>query len=195
MGLTGVTVGKWRKRYRVFGLEGLHDELRPGRPRTYEDDKVAEVINRVWQSMFADGSTQSINSLLGRYQRHFQTNGASLVADLLLTGPSTRNRTALRKPNGYKLSNDPFFVEKERDIVGLYLNPPDQASVLSVDEKTQIQALDRSHAAAVADGSSQAISAFGPALHHLFGFPRRDNALTCGHECPRGLLVPGTWSF
>ena len=58
MGLTGMTVGKWRKRYRELGLEGLHDELRPGRPRTYEDDKVAEVINRALQTKPADGSTQ-----------------------------------------------------------------------------------------------------------------------------------------
>ena len=57
MGLTGMTVGKWRKRYRDLGLEGLHDELRPGRPRTYEDDKVAEVINRALQTKPADGST------------------------------------------------------------------------------------------------------------------------------------------
>ncbi len=58
MGLTGMRVGKWRKRYRELGLEGLHDELRPGRPRTYEDDKVAEVINLVLQSKPTDGSTQ-----------------------------------------------------------------------------------------------------------------------------------------
>ena len=58
MGLTGMTVGKWRKRYRDLGLEWLHDELRPGRPRTYEDDKVAEVINRALQTKPADGSTQ-----------------------------------------------------------------------------------------------------------------------------------------
>ena len=58
MGLTGMTVGKWRKRYRELGLEGLHDELRPGRPRTYEDDKVAEVINRVLQTRPPDGSTR-----------------------------------------------------------------------------------------------------------------------------------------
>jgi len=58
MGLTGMTVGKWRRRYRELGLEGLHDELRPGRPRTYEDDKVAEVINRALQTKPADGSTQ-----------------------------------------------------------------------------------------------------------------------------------------
>ena len=58
MGLTGLTVGKWRKRYQELGLEGLHDELRPGRPRTYADHKVAEVINRALQSKPADGSTQ-----------------------------------------------------------------------------------------------------------------------------------------
>ena len=57
MGVTGMTVGKWRKRYRELGLEGLHDELRPGRPRTYEDDKVAEVINRALQTKPTDGST------------------------------------------------------------------------------------------------------------------------------------------
>ena len=57
MGLTGMTVGKWRKRYRELGLDGLHDELRSGRPRTYEDDTVAEVINRALQTKPADGST------------------------------------------------------------------------------------------------------------------------------------------
>ncbi len=60
MGLRGMTVGKWRKRYLDLGLEGLHDELRPGRPRTYEDDKVAEVINRALQSKPADGSTATL---------------------------------------------------------------------------------------------------------------------------------------
>ena len=58
MGLTGMTVGKWRKRYRALGLEGLHDELKPGRPRPYGDDTVAEVINRALQTKPADGSTQ-----------------------------------------------------------------------------------------------------------------------------------------
>ena len=58
MRLTGMTVGKWRKRYREQGLEGLHDELRPGRPRTYEDDTVAVVINRALQTRPPDGSTQ-----------------------------------------------------------------------------------------------------------------------------------------
>ena len=57
MGLTGMTVGKWRKRYRDLGLEGLHDELRPSRPRSYEDEKEAEVMNWILQSMPTDGST------------------------------------------------------------------------------------------------------------------------------------------
>lgn len=58
MGLTGMTVGKWRRRYRELGLEGLHDERRPGRPRIYQDDKVAEVINRARQTQPSDGSGQ-----------------------------------------------------------------------------------------------------------------------------------------
>jgi transposase len=134
MGLTGMTVGKWRRRYQELGLEGLHDELRPGRPRTYEDDKVAEVINRALQSKPADGSTQ--------------WTARSLAAATGIS-KSTAHRwlqTVSLQPHrqkSFKLSNDPFFVEKVRDIVGLYLNPPDKAVVLCVDEKTQIQALDR----------------------------------------------------
>jgi len=58
MGITAITVGKWRKRYRELGIEGLQDELRPGRPRTYEDDKMAEVIHRALQTKPADGSSQ-----------------------------------------------------------------------------------------------------------------------------------------
>lgn len=134
MGLTDMTVGKWRRRYRELGLEGLHDELRPGRPRTYVDDKVAEVINRALQSKPADGSTQ--------------WTARSLAAATGIS-KSTAHRwlqTFSLQPHrqkSFKLSNDPFFVEKVRDIVGLYLNPPDKAVVLCVDEKTQIQALDR----------------------------------------------------
>ena len=134
MGLTGMTIGKWRKRYREFGIEGLHDELRPGRPRTYEDDKVAEVINRALQTKPSDGST------------HW--NVRPIVAE---TGISKRtvhrwlNIPALQphRQKNFKISTDPFFVEKVRDIVGLYLNPPDKAVVLCVDEKTQVLALDR----------------------------------------------------
>jgi transposase len=134
MGLTAMTVGKWRKRYLDLGLAGLHDELNPGRPRTDEDDKVAEVINRALQSKPADGSTQWT---------------ARSLATATGISKSTVHRwlqTFSLQPHrqkSFKLSNDPFFVEKVREIVGLYLNPPDKAVVLCVDEKTQIQSLDR----------------------------------------------------
>ena len=131
MGLTGMTVGKWRKRYRDLGLEGLHDELRPGRPRTYEDDKVAEVINRALQTKPADGSTQ------------WSARSLAAATGISKTTVHRWLQTFSFQPDGYKLSTDPFFVEKVRDIDGLYLNPPENAVVLCVDEKTQIQALDR----------------------------------------------------
>ena len=131
MGLTGTTVGKWRKRYRDLGLEGLHDELRPGRPRTYEDDKVAEVINRALQTKPADGSTQ------------WSARSLAAATGISKTTVHRWLQTFSFQPDGYKLSTDPFFVEQVRDIDGLYLNPPENAVVLCVDEKTQIQALDR----------------------------------------------------
>jgi len=134
MGLTGMTVGKWRKRYRELGLEGLHDELRPGRPRTYEDDTVAEVINRALQTKPADGSTQwSARTLAAA------TGISKTTVHRWLQAFSVQPH----RQKSFKLSTDPFFVEKVRDIVGLYLNPPDKAMVLCVDEKTQIHALDR----------------------------------------------------
>ena len=134
MGLTGMTVGKWRKRYRDLGLEGLHDELRPGRPRTYEDDTVAEVINRVLQTKPTDGSTQwSARSLAA----------ASGISKTTVRRWLPTFSVQPHRQKSFKLSTDPFFVEKVRDIVGLYLNPPDKAMVLGVDGKTQIQALDR----------------------------------------------------
>jgi putative transposase len=143
MGVTGMTVGKWRKRYQEFGTEGLHDELRPGRPRTYEDDKVAGVINRALQTkkpaMAVPSGVRARLPLRLESQRA-QSNAGSRH---LPSSPIARKRTASRKPCGYKLSTDPFFIEKVRDIVGLYLNPPDKAMVLCVDEKTQVQALDR----------------------------------------------------
>lgn len=133
-GVRGSTVGKWRQRYLDLGLEGLHDELRPGRPRTYEDDRVAEVINRALQTKPADGSTQwSARSLAAA------TGISKTTVHRWLQTFSVQPH----RQKHFKLSTDPFFVEKVRDIVGLYLNPPDKAMVLCVDEKTQIQALDR----------------------------------------------------
>ncbi|EAQ73945.1 isrso5-transposase protein [Synechococcus sp. WH 5701] len=130
----GSTVGKWRQRYLDLGIEGLHDELRPGRPRTYEDDRVAEVINRALQTKPTDGST------------HWSARTLAAATGISKTTVHRWLQTFSVQPHRqkhFKLSTDPFFVEKVRDIVGLYLNPPDKAMVLCVDEKTQIQALDR----------------------------------------------------
>lgn len=133
MRLNKNTVGKWRKRYLEYGIEGLHDELRAGRPREHDDERVAEVINTALQSVPADNTQWTARSMADEtgvskstVQRWFNLFGLQ----------PHRQRT-------FKLSTDPFFIEKVRDIVGLYLNPPDHAMVLCVDEKTQIQALDR----------------------------------------------------
>ena len=161
MGLTGMTVGKWRKRYRGLGLEGLQDELRPDRPRTYEDDKVAELINRALQTKPADGSTQwSARSLAAATGISKTTVHRWLQTFSVQLHRQKSHRCA--EACGYKLSTDPFFVEKVRDIVGLYLNPSEcpvsstyapgylivaaqleNALLLCVDEKTQIHALER----------------------------------------------------
>jgi len=115
MGLTGMTVGKWRKRYRELGFEGLHDELRPGRPRTYEDDKVAEVINRALQTKPADGSTQwsarSLPAATGisktTFHRWLQTFSVQP-----------------HRQKHFKLSTDPFFVGTRSGVVTLRLRTP-----------------------------------------------------------------------
>ena len=134
MGPTGMTDGKRRKLNWEIGLEGLHDELRSNRPRTYEDDAVAEVINRALQTTPPDGST------------HWSARSLAAATGISKTTVHRWMQTFSVQPHrqkSFKLSTDPFFVEKVRDIVGLYLNPPDKAMVLCVDEKTQIQALDR----------------------------------------------------
>ena len=99
MGVTGMTVGKWRKRYREFGIEGLHDELRPGRPRTYENDKVAEVINRALQTKPSDGSTQ--------------WNARSLAAETGISKSTVHRWLKIfclqpHRQKTFKISTDPF---------------------------------------------------------------------------------------
>ena len=132
-GVTPQTVGKWRRRFRAAGIEGLHDELRPGRPRTYDDDKVAAVISRALQQT-PEAATHWSTRTLGRIEGISKSTVQRWFA---LFGVKPH----LAKT--FKLSSDPFFIEKVRDIVGLYLNPPDHAMVLCVDEKSQIQALNR----------------------------------------------------
>ena len=130
-----MTVGKWRKRYRDLGLEDLHDEIRPGRPRTDEDDKVAEVINRALQSNPADGRTQ-------------WTARSMAAATGISTSTSHRwLQTFSLQPHRHKsfnLSNAPFFVKKGRDVVRLY-----RSSALTRNADPGL----RLHPAAVADGS------------------------------------------
>ena len=133
MGLSNVTVGKWRRRYREHGIEGLHDELRPGRPRTHEDERVAEVINTALRIKPPNATQWSVRSMA----EHAGVSKSTVQRWFDLFGVQPHRQ------RHFKLSNDPFFVEKVRDIVGLYLNPPDHAVVLCVDETTQIQALQR----------------------------------------------------
>jgi len=127
------TVGKWRERFRRARLEGLGDEPRPGAPRVVSDAQVEEVITRTLESPPPQATHWST-------RRMAKATGLSraMISRIwnALGLPPHRTET-------FKLSADPFFVEKVRDIVGLYLNPPDRAVVLCVDEKSQVQALDR----------------------------------------------------
>ncbi len=133
VGLSPQMVCKWRRRYLQQGLSGLHDELRPGRPRSISDEKVAVLVRKTLQTKPKDGTHWTIRSV---------AKGSKLSR-------STVHRiwqafgVQPHRQGYFKLSTDPFFVEKVHDIVGLYLNPPDKAMVLCVDEKSQIQALDR----------------------------------------------------
>jgi len=126
-------VAHWRRRFHAFGVAGLYDAPRSGRPRTHDDDEVARLLRTVLRTKPA-GAT------------HWSTRAAATKTGI---SKSTVQRyftlfgVQPHRTTGFKLSADPFFVEKVRDIVGLYLNPPDTAVVLAVDEKSQIQALER----------------------------------------------------
>ena len=133
LGWSMPTVGKWRQRFVEQRIAGLHDELRPGRPRTYGDEQVAQLINRVLRSKPDNATHWSVRSVA-------EATGVSksTVARYFALFGLQPHRS-----KSFKLSTDPFFVEKVRDVVGLYLNPPDKALVLCVDEKSQVQALER----------------------------------------------------
>jgi transposase len=134
LGLTRMTVAKWRGRFVVDRVDGLLDEPRPGKPRTISDEKVAEVITATLESAPQNAthwSTRSMAAHLGLSQ--------SAVSRIWRAFGLQPHRV-----ESFKLSTDPLFVEKVRDVVGLYLDPPERALVLCVDEKSQIQALDRS---------------------------------------------------
>ena len=126
-------MGKWRRWLLARGVQGLLDDARPGRPRTYDDEKVAAVIHRALHDKPAGSRTWSVRQMAGAegvskstVQRWFALFGV--------------------KPHlaeTCKLSSDPFFIARVRNIPGLYLHPPEYAVVLCADEKTQVQALDR----------------------------------------------------
>jgi transposase len=134
LGCSPNTVGKWRGRFARRGLDGLHDEPRPGKPRSIGDDDVERVIVKTLEQQPSNAT-------------HWSTRSMAAATGMSQTAVSRIWRAFGLKPHqteAFKLSPDPQFIEKVRDIVGLYLNPPDAAVVLCVDEKSQIQALDRS---------------------------------------------------
>jgi putative transposase len=133
VGLSPQSICKWRQRYVQQGLSGLHDELRPGRPRSVSDEQVAVLIRKTLKTKPKDGTHWTIRSMAKETQLSRPTVHRVWKAFGLQP----------HRQRHFKLSTDPFFVEKVRDIVGLYVNPPDKAMVLCVDEKSQVQALDR----------------------------------------------------
>jgi putative transposase len=133
LGLSMPTVGTWRKRYLVQRLPGLYDEPRPGGPRSIRDEQVAGLIRKTLKTKPKDGTHWTCRSIAAETKLSKST--VQRVWKAFGLQPHRQKH--------FKISTDPFFVEKVRDIVGLYLNPPDHAIVLCVDEKSQIQALDR----------------------------------------------------
>ena len=130
---TPATVGKWRTRFVRERLAGLYDEPRPGAPRTITDEEIEQVVVRTLEST-PRGAT------------HWSTRGMAQAAGLSHATISRIWHAFGLQPHRsetFKLSPDPLLVPKVRDIVGLYVNPPEHAVVLCVDEKSQIQALDR----------------------------------------------------
>ncbi|HEY8963177.1 MAG TPA: IS630 family transposase [Alphaproteobacteria bacterium] len=133
LSLSPNTVGRWRRRFATQRIDGLHDEPRPGAPREIGDDEVAETIRLTLETTPPNATHWSLRSM----------------ARAVGYAPSTIHRIwkafslQPHRAETFKLSTDPLFVDKIRDIVGLYLCPPEHALVLCVDEKSQIQALDR----------------------------------------------------
>lgn len=137
VGVTAETVSKWRRRFEQYRIVGLTDAPRSGRPRSINDEKVTEVIGKTLQTKPANAT-------------HWSTTLMAKEVGLNAMAISRIWRAFGLKPHRletFKLSTDPHFVAKVHDIVGLYMSPPDKALVLCVDEKSQIQALNRTQPA------------------------------------------------
>ena len=134
LGVDANTVSRWRRRFASARCAGLYDEPRSGAPRKIDDDAIAETVRRTLEETPANATHWSLRSM----------------ASATGYAPSTIHRIwkafslQPHRSETFKLSTDPLFVDKVRDIVGLYMAPPEKALVLCVDEKSQIQALDRS---------------------------------------------------
>jgi putative transposase len=133
VGLSISVVGMWRNRFINQGLMGLYDELKPGVPRSIDDEQVAQLIQKTLKSKPKGATHWTCRSIAK------ETNISKSTVQRIW---SAFNLQPHRQKH-FTLSTDPLFVDKVRDIVGLYLDPPDKAMVLCVDEKSQIQALDR----------------------------------------------------
>jgi transposase len=131
LGCTRQTVGRWRGRFAARGIDGLHDEPRPGKPRSIGDEDVERVIVKTLEQQPPNAT-------------HWSTRSMAQATGMSQTAVSRIWRAFALKPHqteAFKLSPDPQFIDKVRDIVGLYLNPPERAVVLCVDEEVRHEAL------------------------------------------------------
>jgi len=134
VGLSNASVGKWRRRYIAEGISGLTDAPRSGPPRTILDEKVAEILRLTLEKKPAKGTHWSTRSMAARVG--ISNERISVIWRTFGLAP--------HRAETFQLSTDAHFVEKVRDVVGLYMSPPQNALILSVDEKSQCQALERS---------------------------------------------------
>ena len=134
LGIRASMAAKWRNRFAEHRLDGLTDEPRPGQPRTITDEQVEEVIVKTLETT-PQGRDALVDALDGRARSGSTQTAVPRIWKAFGLQP--------HRQDTWKLSKDPQFIEKVRDVVGLYLNPPERAVVLCVDEKSQIQALDR----------------------------------------------------
>ena len=168
VGVWPQTVGKWRRRFVERRLEGLADEPRPGGPRTITDEQIEAVVVATLERQPKDATHWSRPSMAQRIWT-VQIDGRPDLESVRAQAASGRHLQ--------DQSNDPQFIDKVRDVVGLYLDPPEKALVLCVDEKSQIQALDRS----------------APVLPMMPGHARAAHATTtCAMASPR-CSPPWTW--